>query len=159
MKIDVDTMDKEERAKGKGFMKKVKERWDQKYPEYQQGSWQKLRDNAARFKKEPELMSLILVWKREEQPQDQEQQQEEEEEQTDFKRFIVNQVNIAKEEQVENNGMDAEWIEFPRQELTEEDQDLKEMFIIKLDNLTHSSLFPSLIINWRKVQTKDWIHT
>ena len=61
MKIDVVIMDKEERAKGRGFMKRVKERWDQKYPEYQQASWQKLRDNPARFKKEPELISLILV--------------------------------------------------------------------------------------------------
>ena len=47
MKIDLVTMDKEERAKGRGFMKRVKERWEQKYPEYQQASWQKLRDNAA----------------------------------------------------------------------------------------------------------------
>ena len=61
MKIDVVIMDKEERAKGKGFMKRVKERWDQKYPEYQQASWQKLRGNAALFKKEPELISLILL--------------------------------------------------------------------------------------------------
>ena len=83
-------------------MKRIKERWDQKYPEYQQASWQKLRDNAARFKKEPELTNQ----KREEQPQDQEQQQEEEEE-TDFERIIVNQVNINESEQVENNGMDA----------------------------------------------------
>ena len=51
MKIDLVTIDKEERARGKGFMKRVKERWDQKYPEYQQASWQKLRDNAAQFKK------------------------------------------------------------------------------------------------------------
>ena len=85
-------------------------------------------------------MNLILVQKTEEQPQDQEQQQEEEEEQTDFERVIVNQVNIAEEDQVENNDMDAEHIEFPREELTEEDQDLKEMFIIHLENLTHSSL-------------------
>ena len=53
-------------------MKTVKERWHQKYPEYQQASLQKLRDNAARFKKERELMNLILVRKREEQLQDQE---------------------------------------------------------------------------------------
>ena len=46
-KIDAVTMNKEERAKGRGFMKTVKERWDQKYPEYQQASWQKLRDNAG----------------------------------------------------------------------------------------------------------------
>ena len=55
MKIDLVTIDKEERATGRGFMKRVKKRWDQKYPEYQQASWQNLRDNAARFKKAPEL--------------------------------------------------------------------------------------------------------
>ena len=52
----------------------------------------------------------------------------------------MNQVNIHEEEQVENNGMDAERIELPREELKEEDQDLKEMLIIQLENLTHSSL-------------------
>ena len=140
MKIDVVTMDKEEKAKGRGFMKRVKERWYQKYPEYQQASWQKLRDNPAVFKKAPELMNLILARKREEQPLNQEQQQEEGEEQIDFERVIVNQVNIAEEKQVENNGTDADRIEFPREELTEEDQDLKEMFITQLENLTHSSL-------------------
>jgi len=36
-------------------MKRVKERWDVKYLEYQIASWKKLRDNAARFKKEPEI--------------------------------------------------------------------------------------------------------
>ena len=41
MKIDTVTINKEERAKGRGFMKRGKERWDQKYPEYQQASWQK----------------------------------------------------------------------------------------------------------------------
>ena len=80
MKIDVVIMDKEDRTKGRGFMERVKERWDQKYSEYQQASWQRLRDNAGRFNKEPELMNLILVQKREEKPQDREQQQEEEEE-------------------------------------------------------------------------------
>ena len=140
MKIDVVIMDKEDRAKGRGFMERVKERWDQKYSEYQQASWQRLRDNAGRFNKEPELMNLILVQKREEQPQDREQQQEEEEEQIDFKKVVVNQVNINEEMQVENNGMDAEQIELPREELAEEGKDLKKMFIIQLENLIHSSL-------------------
>ena len=85
-------------------------------------------------------MNLILVRKREEQPQDQEHQQEEEEEQIDLEQIIVNQVNINQELQVENNGMDAEQIKLPREELAEEDQDLKEIFIIHLVNLTHSSL-------------------
>ena len=54
IKIDVVTMNKEERAKGRGFMKRVKERWDKKYPEYQQASCQKLRDNAARSRRNNE---------------------------------------------------------------------------------------------------------
>ena len=83
-------------------------------------------------------MSLILVWQREEQPQDYEQQQkEEEEEPTDFERVIVNQVN-NEEEQAGNNIEEAEQIELPRKELTEEDQDLKAMFItLLLENLSH----------------------
>ena len=99
-----------------------------------------VRDNAARFKKETELMNLILDRKREEQPQDQEQQQEEEEQQIDFERIIMNQVNIIEEKQVKNKDMDAERIKLPREELTEEDQDLKEMFSMQLENLTHSLL-------------------
>ena len=83
-------------------------------------------------------MSLILVRQRGKQPQDQEQQQEKEEEQTDFERVIVNQVN-NEEEQAGNNIEEAERIKLPREELTEEDQDLK-VFITQLENLTHSSL-------------------
>ena len=48
MKISLVVMDNEERSKGKGFMKKVKERWDQRYSEYSLANWQKLRDNSAR---------------------------------------------------------------------------------------------------------------
>ena len=131
MKIDVVTLDKEERSKGMGFMKRVEEKWDQKYPEYHQASWQKLRDDAVWFKKEPELINLILVGKGEEQPQDQGQQQEGEEEQIDFERAIVNQVNIDEDKQVKNSDMVAERIELSRKEFTEEDQNLKEMFIIQ----------------------------
>ena len=139
MKINVLIIDQEERVKGGGFMKRVKESWDQKYLEYQQANWQKLRDNASRFKKEPELMSLILVRQREEQHQDQEQQQEEKEEQRDFERVIVSQVN-NKDEQAGNNTEEVERIELLREQLTEEDQDLKAMFITQLENLTHLSL-------------------
>ena len=66
MKIVLMILDQEELAKGRGFMKRVKDRWDVKYPEYQSASWQKLRDNAARFKKDPELKDLILVRQTEE---------------------------------------------------------------------------------------------
>ena len=48
-------------------MKRMKERWEQRCPEYSSVSWQKFRDNSARFKKEPDVMNLILVRQREEQ--------------------------------------------------------------------------------------------
>ena len=34
-KIVLVMLDQEERANGRGFMKRIKERWDAKYPEYQ----------------------------------------------------------------------------------------------------------------------------
>ena len=51
----------------------------------------------------------------------------------------MNPVNIE-EEQAGNNIKEAERIELPREELIEEDQDLKVMFISQLENLNHSSL-------------------
>ena len=75
MKVKLVMVDKEERAKGRGFMKRVKERWDMEYPDYQDASWQKLRDNAARFKKEKEVTNLILVRQREEIHQNMDEQE------------------------------------------------------------------------------------
>ena len=59
-------LDEEQRAKGRRFMKRVKDRWDMKYPEHESASWQKLRDNATCFKKDPEIKNLILVRRKEE---------------------------------------------------------------------------------------------
>ena len=84
-------------------------------------------------------MSLILVRQKEKQPQDQEQQQEEGEKQTDFERVIVNPVN-KEEEQAGNNIEEAERIELPREQFTEENQGLKAKFITQLENLNHSLL-------------------
>lgn len=47
-------------------MKRVKERWDQYYPKYWDASWQKLRGNAARFKKKSEVINLMLVRRKKE---------------------------------------------------------------------------------------------
>ena len=52
----------------------------------------------------------------------------------------MNQVN-NQEEQAGNNIKVAEQIELPREDITEENQDLKTMFITQLENLAHSSLF------------------
>ena len=64
MKISLIIIDEEERHKGRGFMKRVKERWDVKLPEHATASMQKLRDNASRFKKDHEIMNLMLVRKK-----------------------------------------------------------------------------------------------
>ena len=52
MKVHLIVMEQEERQKGGGFLKRVKERWDTKCPEYKRVSMQQLRDNASRFKTE-----------------------------------------------------------------------------------------------------------
>ena len=54
-------LDEDERAKGRGFMKRVKDRWDVKYPEHESASRQKLRDITTCFKKDQEIKNFILV--------------------------------------------------------------------------------------------------
>ena len=66
MKIVLVMLDKDERAKGRRFMKRDKDRWDMKYPEHESASCQKLKSNAARFKKDSETKNLILVRRKEE---------------------------------------------------------------------------------------------
>ena len=62
IKIRLIHIDKEERKKGREFMKRVKGRWD----EESECGTTSMRDYAARFKKEPEIKNLILVRKRQE---------------------------------------------------------------------------------------------
>ena len=66
MKIVPVMLDEDDHVEGRGFMKRVKDRWDMKYPERKSAIWQKLKDNAARFKKDPEIKNLTLVRRREE---------------------------------------------------------------------------------------------
>ena len=51
MKIVLVMLDEDERAKGRGFMKRVKDRWDMKYQEYKSATSQKQRDNTACFRR------------------------------------------------------------------------------------------------------------
>ena len=46
--------------KGREFMKRIKEKWDAQHPEHATASIQKLRENALRFKKDHEIMNLML---------------------------------------------------------------------------------------------------
>ena len=128
MKIDIVTLDNEERSKGRGFMKRVKNRWDQKYPEYQTASWQKLRDNAARFKKEPEIMNLLLVRNGSEQ--------------LDEHELNDQHVEAVQDEiLVEESGRNDMGVAGQNEVLTESDRDLEEEFTNQLSDLTRSSLF------------------
>ena len=130
MKVALITFDNEERAKGKGFMKRVKERWDQYFPEYRHASWQKLRDNAARFKKEPEVMNLILVRRRNE------IQQEE----------ISREENLPVENQVTRNDIPNNEVDINRvvdeeaDGLTENDKKLERFFQVQIEAMEHCSL-------------------
>ena len=130
MKINLVGMDNEERSKGRGFMKRVKERrWDQRYPEYSSASWQKLGDNSARFKKEPDVMNLILLRQREEQ-QDVVIANENVEEPIDSDIEVIEQV-IIHDIQVEEDEQMEEILE-------QDERELETLFIAELENMTHS---------------------
>ena len=60
MKINLLRIEDQERNKGRGFMKRMKELWDLIYDD-KPLSTQCLRDNAARIRKDRELMNLIEV--------------------------------------------------------------------------------------------------
>ena len=66
MKVRLVQIDEEERKRGRGFMKRVKERWVDGYPEHARAGIQKLCDNAARCRKEQTITNLILVRQRNE---------------------------------------------------------------------------------------------
>ena len=51
-KLFLTQIDECERRKGRGFTKRMKERWDETYPHLKEISTQNLRDNTARFKKQ-----------------------------------------------------------------------------------------------------------
>ena len=112
-------------------MKRAKERWNQLYPEYSSASWQKLRDNSARFKKEPDVMNLILVRQREEQ-QEVVIANENVEELIDSDIEVIERV-IIHDIQVEENKQMEEILE-------KDERELETLFIAELENMTHSTM-------------------
>ena len=131
VKIKLMMIDEEERVKGRGFMKQVKERWEVEYPEYSETGWQKLRDNAARFKTEKEIRKLMLVRQREEiQVNIEEQAAESDEELTT--------IENAADECAENNENIPENVE--EVFLNEIDRDLEQYFLAQLKGMNHSTM-------------------
>ena len=123
MKIRLIQTDEEERKKGRGFMKRAKERWDAE-SECGTTSMQKLRDNAARFKKEPEIKNLILVRKR----QKIDRQENELENETDL---VVASESTNNEEREQKAG----------ENINEEDKELEQLFIQQLKGLKRRTMF------------------
>ena len=64
MKINLLLIEEEEQKNGKGFMKRMKDRWDAMYPTLKLANKQKLRDNASSLRKGKEITNLILARKR-----------------------------------------------------------------------------------------------
>ena len=127
-------MDQEERQKGRGFIKKVKERWDIKYPEYRRVSMQQLRDNASRFKTEKEIINLILVSRRQEIEPAAELLSAEPEE-------TVKERNDPHDHQENGEAINLEReCETEEETIRDEDKDLEMKFINQLKNLQRSSL-------------------
>ena len=138
MKIVLVMLDEDERAKGRGFMKRVKDRWDMKYPEHESASWQELKDNAARFKKDPEIKNLILVRRREEVQVAEVAIENNPEEEGNIVEPVVNK---DEEEQV---AVDVEVVENVLinndEKLSKKNKELERYFQSELENLNHSTL-------------------
>ena len=126
MKVRLVQIDNEERKRGRGFMKRVKERWIDEYPEHATASIQKLRDNAARFRKEQTITNLILGRQRNEVENDNWRNQRDDEQE-----IIVNEVK-QNESQVEH-GIVMEGSELI-------DEELESLFNEQLTNMNHSTM-------------------
>ena len=136
MKVTLVKVDEEERRKGRGFMKRVKARWDMKFPEYESATWQKLRDNAARFKKDPEIKNLILVRQREEIQIPKVRVESNQQGNNDGHELIENNVHTVEEadEEVNENVLIVE------EELTAVDREMEQYFQSELRKMNHSTL-------------------
>ena len=92
-----------------------------------------MRDNAARFKKEPDIMNLILVRQREDQQQVEVRVSKNQsvQEPIDFIREALEQDASVNEQPEDEHVLEV---------LTEEDRKLETLFITELENLTHSTM-------------------
>ena len=125
MKVRLVQIDNEERKRGRGFMKRVKERWIDEYPEHATTSIQKLCINAARFRKEQTITNLILVRQRNEVENDNWRNQRD-----DQQEMIVNEVK-QNESQVEHG------VVMKGSELI--DEELESLLSEQLTSMNHST--------------------
>ena len=140
MKARLVQMEQQERNKGRGFMSRLKTRWDDEFPQMRHISAQSLRDNANRFKKETALMNLLVVRGREEPEEHDEEivQGALEEEES----AVVVQI----EDNIDNEQVDRSLIERGRDEniavgdRQSEQSEMRDTFFQQLDTLKKSTL-------------------
>lgn len=136
MKVRLVEIDMEERQNGKGFMRRVKNRWNAEFNEYRNANEQKLRDNAARFKQEKEIANLVLVRKRQESEIDIRRIQSEEEE------VAADNGGVEIEPMVEDNAQDETESGNTEEVITilESDIELERLFRMELQQLVPTTM-------------------
>ena len=139
MKARLGQMEQEERNKGRGFMSRLKTKWDDEFPQMHHISAQSLRDNANRFKKETALMNLLVVRDREEpEGHDEEIAQGAQEEES--------AVVVRIEDNMDHEQVDRSLIERGRDEniaagdRQSEQSEMRDTFFQQLDTLKKSTL-------------------
>ena len=133
-------MEQEERNKARGFMSRLKTRWDDEFRQMHHISAQSLRNNANRFKKETALMNLLVVRDREEPEEHDEESaqgvQEEEE----------SAVVLQMEDNMDHEQVDRSLIERGRDDniavggRQSEQSERRDTFFQQLDTLKKSTL-------------------
>lgn len=131
-KSELVQINEQEKSRGRGFMQRVKDIWDSEFPDLTFLSKQSLRDNAARFQKDPEIMHAVLVKRRyaeEDETGGVEVQVSNED------RLVTEQRDNVNENHQQDNVNQTIEIEEQVQEPLEEDKQLEQMFEEELSKL------------------------
>ena len=140
MKARLIQMEQEERNQGRGFMSRLKTRWDDEFPQMHHISAQSLRDNANRFKKETALMNLLVVRDREE-PEEHDEEIAQGVQEMEESAVVVQIEDNMYHEQVDRSlierGRDENIAAGDRQS---EQSEMRDTFFQQLDTLKKSTL-------------------
>lgn len=121
-------------------MKRIKERWDIEFPEYNRMNAQTLRDNAARLRKEPEIEGLILVRERTAREQVVEETVHDEIINVHEQLRPIDDINTNEAEGEVVREEDYDMFDDPVTELEEGDADLEREFVKQLNLLEKTTI-------------------
>ena len=142
-KIKLVKIEKEERERGRGFMKRLKSRWDVEFPDQAGLSPQCLRDNAARFTKEVDLSNLVREGGHENVDDGRLQDREEcsvvDEEEHEGEPYDNDILGISDSgDEITFLGFESSDVEENQEEMKEEDMELYQLFTRKYNALQKS---------------------